>query len=84
WILETMVGDETAVIVLKTRGPMNKPIRSLEGRMIKLKNARIELFKSSIRLMVNNEVDIEPSQVEEIIANVGNNMSSLNFKLRKL
>ncbi|MCI45333.1 hypothetical protein A2U01_0066572, partial [Trifolium medium] len=80
WILETMVGDETAVIVLKTTGRMNKRIRSFEGKMIKLKNAKIELYKNSMRLMVNSEGDIEPSQAAEFIVKQDNNVSLLEWE----
>ncbi|GAU14368.1 hypothetical protein TSUD_249060 [Trifolium subterraneum] len=81
WILETTVGDDTGVIMLKTRVRHNKQVRSLEGRMVTVRNSRVELFKGSMRLMMNDQGIIQPSNAEEIIVDVSNNFSLLNFNV---
>ncbi|MCI52321.1 hypothetical protein A2U01_0073565, partial [Trifolium medium] len=50
-ILESMVGDETIVIVLMTLvKEQNEQVKALEGKMVKLRNSRIEILNGFMRL----------------------------------
>ncbi|MCI46418.1 DNA-binding related protein, partial [Trifolium medium] len=59
-VAESLVGDETGMIVLKTIG-IDQTKRVREATMVRLRNAKIEMFKGSMRLMVKKAVDIEPA-----------------------
>jgi replication factor A1 len=77
-VVESLVGDETGMIILKTIG-IDQAKRVKETEMVRLRNAKIEVLKGSMRLMVKKAGDIEPAPDVEFIVKQDNNMSLIEF-----
>jgi replication factor A1 len=78
WIAESIVGDETGVIVLKTvRRDQAKRVR--HGKTIRLRNARVEVPNGSMKLMVRRAEDIEDAPDAAFTVKLDNNLSLIEW-----
>jgi len=79
-VAECTVGDETGVIVLIAK---NEQVdRAQPGKDLVLKNARVDMFKASMRLAVGQQGSITESSEEfSFKANADHNLSLIEFEL---
>eukprot|EP00252_Welwitschia_mirabilis_P022036 TRINITY_DN5829_c0_g1_i1.p1 TRINITY_DN5829_c0_g1~~TRINITY_DN5829_c0_g1_i1.p1 ORF type:complete len:147 (+),score=26.29 TRINITY_DN5829_c0_g1_i1:51-443(+) len=76
---ECLVGDETAMIVFVARGEQVDVMKN--GATVILRNAKIDMFKGSMRLAVGRPGHIEVIDSEDIDVNKDNNLSLIEFDL---
>ncbi|WJX64283.1 hypothetical protein P8452_49087 [Trifolium repens] len=80
WIAETIVGDETAIIVLKTNHRnQTRRIRLRRGKTISLRNARVEVPNGSMKLMVARAEDIEDAPDAAFTVKLDNSLSLIEW-----
>ncbi|KAF5742302.1 Nucleic acid-binding [Tripterygium wilfordii] len=78
-ISECLIGDETGTILFTARNDqvdMMKP-----GATVILRNAKIDMFKSSMRLAVDKWGRIEVTQSAEFVVKEDNNLSLVEYEL---
>ncbi|KAK9788294.1 hypothetical protein WJX73_003282 [Symbiochloris irregularis] len=76
---ECLVGDETATIILTARNDqvdLCKP-----GACLIVRNAKIDMFRTSMRLAVDQWGKVELASELDITPNVDNNLSNIEFEL---
>ncbi|XP_068657801.1 uncharacterized protein At4g28440-like [Aristolochia californica] len=78
-IAECVVGDETGTIVFTAR---NEQVDLMipEATVI-LRNAKIDMFKGSMRLAVDKWGRVEVTEPAEFTVNEGNNLSLVEYEL---
>ncbi|KAL8140399.1 hypothetical protein V2J09_006420 [Rumex salicifolius] len=78
-IAECLVGDETGCIVFTARNEqidMMKP-----GNTVILRNAKIDMFKGSMRLAVDKWGRVEVTDLAQFVVNQENNLSLIEYEL---
>ncbi|KAL5100550.1 hypothetical protein RYX36_004877 [Vicia faba] len=78
-IAESFVGDETGVIILTARNDQVDLMK--EGSTIILRNAKIDMFKGSMRLAVDKWGRIEVTEPATFTVKEDNNMSLIEYEL---
>ncbi|KAL5202246.1 hypothetical protein ABZP36_013198 [Zizania latifolia] len=78
-IAECLVGDETGVIVFTAR---NEQVDLLKpGSTVILRNARIDMFKGSMRLAVDKWGRVEVTEPANFAVKEDNNLSLVEYEL---
>eukprot|EP00271_Cylindrocystis_brebissonii_P004818 TRINITY_DN16731_c0_g2_i1.p1 TRINITY_DN16731_c0_g2~~TRINITY_DN16731_c0_g2_i1.p1 ORF type:complete len:136 (+),score=29.23 TRINITY_DN16731_c0_g2_i1:176-583(+) len=79
-IAECIVGDETGVIVFTARDAQYDMMKA--GSIVHLRNAKIDMFKGSMRLCVDKWGRVEPAEdVKDLTPNETNNLSLVEYEL---
>lgn len=78
-ISESIVGDETGVVVLTARNDQVELVK--EGTTITLRDAKIDLFRGSMRLIVDRNGRIEVTEGANIKPKEDLNMSLIEYKV---
>ncbi|XP_061344367.1 uncharacterized protein At4g28440-like [Gastrolobium bilobum] len=78
-IAESLVGDETAMIVFTARNDQVDLMK--EGSTLILRNAKIDLFKGSMRLAVDKSGRIEVAEPASFTVKEDNNMSLIEYEV---
>jgi len=79
-IAECLVGDETGVIVFTARNEQVDLMK--EGMKLILRNAKIDMFKGSMRLAVDKWGRVEPApDAEDFVVKEDNNFSLVEYEL---
>lgn len=78
-LAECLVGDETAMIVFTARGDQVDLMKT--GATVILRNAKIDMFKGSMRLVVDRSGRIEPTEPADFEVKEDNNLSLIEFEL---
>jgi ssDNA-binding replication factor A large subunit len=73
-VVDSLVGDETGTILLRTMG-MKQAKRVKVWSTIRLRNARTYLFNNHLRLKVQNAEDIEDAPTAKFVVKEQNNVS---------
>lgn len=78
---ECLVGDETGMIIFTARNDQVEQMKS--GATLTLNNAKIDMFKGSMRLAVDNRAGgkIEQSDPADFSVKEDNNLSLIEFEL---
>ncbi|KAI4384289.1 hypothetical protein MLD38_002464 [Melastoma candidum] len=76
---ECLVGDETGIIVFVARNDQVDLMK--EGNTVTLRNARIEMFKGSMRLAVDKWGRIEVGEPVDFTVKEDNNLSLIEFEM---
>ncbi|XWS36573.1 hypothetical protein CRYUN_Cryun20dG0096200 [Craigia yunnanensis] len=76
---ECLVGDETGMIIFFARGEQVDLMK--EGTTLTLRNAKINLFKGSIRLAVDNLGRIEVTEPASFTVKEDNNLSLIEYEV---
>lgn len=78
-IAECTVGDTSGIILFTAR---NEQVDLMtQGRYVILRNAKIDMFKGSMRLAVNQWGKIEPTEGESFDCKTDNNLSLVEYEL---
>ncbi|XP_021902239.1 uncharacterized protein At4g28440-like isoform X1 [Carica papaya] len=78
-IAECLVGDETGTILFTAR---NDQVESMNpGNTVNLRNAKIDMFKGSMRLAVDKWGRIEDTEPANFIVKEDNNLSLVEYEL---
>lgn len=85
-VAEALVGDATGVVVLSARGAEQIEAVSKPGSVLRLRKARVDMYRGSMRLCVVNGDGGAIERADDGAASVpsvdeGNNMSLLEFEL---
>jgi replication factor A1 len=78
-IAECLVGDETGVIVFTARNEQVDLMK--EGVTVILRNAKIDMFKGSMRLAVDKWGRVEPADAADFVVKEDNNFSLVEYEL---
>ncbi len=78
-LAECLVGDETGIIIFTARGDQVDLMK--EGSSVVLNNAKIDLFKGSMRLAVDRWGKIEPTEPVSFTVKEDNNFSLIEYEL---
>ncbi|PSS05834.1 Nucleic acid-binding, OB-fold protein [Actinidia chinensis var. chinensis] len=78
-IAECLVGDETGVIVFTARNDQVDMVKA--GTTVILRNAKIDMFKGSMRLAVDKWGRIEVAEPASFEVKEGNNLSLVEYEL---
>ncbi|EFJ10880.1 hypothetical protein SELMODRAFT_97896 [Selaginella moellendorffii] len=78
-IAECIVGDETGVIVFAARNEQVDQVK--EGTTIIIRNAKIDMFKGSMRLAVDKWGRIEVTDPADFVVKEDNNLSLVEYEL---
>eukprot|EP00249_Psilotum_nudum_P010692 c22702_g1_i1 orf=635-1054(-) len=78
-IAECIVGDETGVIVFTARNEQVDVMK--EGTTVILRNAKIDMFRGSMRLAVDKWGRIEVTESAGFDVKVDNNLSLIEYEL---
>eukprot|EP01018_Ginkgo_biloba_P022675 Gb_30951 [translate_table: standard] len=78
-IAECLVGDETGIILFTARNEQVDLMK--EGVTVILRNAKIDMFKGSMRLAVNKWGRIEVTRPAEFVVKESNNLSLVEYEL---
>ncbi|KAG7573536.1 Nucleic acid-binding OB-fold [Arabidopsis suecica] len=78
-ISECLVGDETACILFTARNDQVDLMRP--GATVNLRNAKIDMFKGSMRLAVDKWGRIEVTEPADITVKEDNNLSLVEYEL---
>ncbi|CAH8365626.1 unnamed protein product [Eruca vesicaria subsp. sativa] len=78
-ISECLVGDETASILFTARNDQVDLMKP--GATVNLRNAKIDMFKGSMRLAVDKWGRIEVTEPVEMSVKVDNNLSLVEYEL---
>lgn len=78
-IAECLVGDETGTILLTARNDQVDQVKP--GTTIILRNAKIDMFKGSMRLAVDKWGRIELTEPENFVVKEDNNLSLVEYEL---
>lgn len=78
-VAECIVGDETGVIVFTAR---NEQVDvATVGAYMVLRNAKIDMFRGSMRLVVDQWGKVEPAEEESFEPLTTNNLSLVEYEL---
>ncbi|KAL0001341.1 hypothetical protein SO802_015122 [Lithocarpus litseifolius] len=78
-IAECLVGDETATIVFTAR---NEQVDLMQpGATVILRNAKIDMFKGSMRLAVDKWGRVEVTEPAKFVVKEDNNLSLVEYEL---
>ncbi|KAL6627046.1 hypothetical protein ACP70R_030772 [Stipagrostis hirtigluma subsp. patula] len=78
-IAECLVGDETGAIVFTARNEQVDLLKA--GATVILRNAKIDMFKGSMRLAVDKWGRIEPTEPASFTVKEDNNLSLVEYEL---
>ncbi|KAL0545819.1 hypothetical protein IC582_015715 [Cucumis melo] len=78
-IAECLVGDETGTILFTARNDQVDQLKP--GTTIILRNAKIDMFKGSMRLAVDKWGRIEIADPEDFVVKEDNNLSLVEYEL---
>ncbi|KAK9707398.1 hypothetical protein RND81_07G195100 [Saponaria officinalis] len=78
-LAECLVGDETGIIVFTARNDQVDKMKA--GSTVTLRNAKIDMFKGSMRLAVDKWGRIEESDAADFSVKEDNNLSLIEFEL---
>lgn len=78
-IAECIVGDETGVIVFTARNEQVDLMQ--EGVTVILRNAKIDMFKGSMRLAVDKWGRVEVTDPASFVVKADNNLSLIEYEL---
>jgi len=78
-IAECLVGDETGLIVFTARNDQVEKMKA--GTTVTLRNAKIDMFKGSMRLGVDRWGLIEEADQTDFAVKEDNNLSLIEFEL---
>ncbi|KAK6124378.1 hypothetical protein DH2020_041871 [Rehmannia glutinosa] len=78
-IAECLVGDETGVILFTARNGQVELMKP--GNTVILRNAKIDMFKGSMRLAVDKWGRIEVAEPENFVVKEDNNLSLVEYEL---
>ncbi|XWS36572.1 hypothetical protein CRYUN_Cryun20dG0096100 [Craigia yunnanensis] len=78
-IAECLVGDETGMIIFVARNEQVELMK--EGTTLTLRNAKINLFKGSMRLAVDNLDDVEVAEPASFTVKENNNLSLIEYEV---
>ncbi|KAJ0989089.1 hypothetical protein J5N97_007445 [Dioscorea zingiberensis] len=78
-IAECLIGDETGTIIFTAR---NEQVELLKpGTTVILRNAKIDMFKGSMRLAVDKWGRVEVAEPAEFTVKEDNNLSLVEYEL---
>ncbi|KAM7250571.1 hypothetical protein ACFE04_022454 [Oxalis oulophora] len=78
-IAECLVGDETGIIIFTARNDQVDLMKN--GAFVTLRNAKIDMFKGSMRLAVDRKGKIEASEPDSFTVKEDNNLSLIEYEL---
>ncbi|KAF9613074.1 hypothetical protein IFM89_005522 [Coptis chinensis] len=78
-IAESLVGDETGIIVFTARNDQVDLMKA--GTTVILRNAKIDMFKGSMRLAVDKWGRVEVSEPASFTVKEDNNLSLIEYEL---
>ncbi|XWS63660.1 hypothetical protein CRYUN_Cryun06bG0120200 [Craigia yunnanensis] len=78
-IAECLVGDETGMIIFTARNEQVDLMK--EGTTVTLRNAKIDMFKGSMRLAVDKWGRVEVAEPASFTVKEDNNLSLIEFEL---
>ncbi|KAI3408332.1 uncharacterized protein J3R85_020325 [Psidium guajava] len=78
-VAESLVGDDTAMIVFVARNDQVDLVA--EGSTLTLRNAKIEMYKGSMRLAVDRWGRIEVDEPASFTVKTDNNISLVEFEM---
>ncbi|KAL3617117.1 hypothetical protein CASFOL_039511 [Castilleja foliolosa] len=78
-IAECLIGDETGTILFTARNEQVELMKA--GNTVILRNAKIDMFKASMRLAVDKWGLIEIAEPAEFVVNEDNNLSLIEYEL---
>lgn len=78
-IAESLVGDETGTILFTSRNEQVDLMK--EGATLILRNAKIDMFKGSMRLAVDKWGRIEETETADFSVKEDNNLSLVEYEL---
>ncbi|CAM8947231.1 unnamed protein product [Rhodiola kirilowii] len=78
-IAECLVGDETGMIVFTARNDQVELMK--EGTTVILRNAKIDMYKGSMRLAVDKWGRVEVTEPASFTVKEENNLSLIEFEL---
>ncbi|WCJ38431.1 Nucleic acid-binding OB-fold-like protein [Euphorbia peplus] len=78
-IAECLVGDETGLIIFTARNDQVDLMK--EGSTVILRNAKIDMFKGSMRLAVDKWGRVEPTEPASFTVKEDNNLSLIEYEL---
>lgn len=78
-LAECLAGDESAMIVFTARGDQVDLMKT--GATVILRNAKVDMFKGSMRLVVDRSGRIEPTEPADFEVKEDNNLSLIEFEL---
>jgi replication factor A1 len=78
-IAECIVGDDTGVIVFTARNEQVDLMK--EGITVTIRNAKIDMFKGSMRLAVDKWGRVEVAEPADFIVKEDNNLSLVEYEL---
>ncbi|KNA23574.1 hypothetical protein SOVF_023790 [Spinacia oleracea] len=79
-LAECLVGDETGMIIFTARNDQVEMLKA--GTIVTLRNARIDIYKGSMRLAVDRwgRIDVE-TELPDFTVKEDNNLSLIEFEL---
>ncbi|PSS28627.1 Nucleic acid-binding, OB-fold protein [Actinidia chinensis var. chinensis] len=77
-LAECLVGDETGIIVFTARNDQVDVMK--DGTTVTLSNAKIDIFKGSMRLAVDRSGRVEVSEPADFSVKENNNLSLIEFE----
>ncbi|KAL6542826.1 hypothetical protein OROHE_010346 [Orobanche hederae] len=78
-IAECLIGDETGTILFTARNDQVEMMKP--GNTVILRNAKIDMFKGSMRLAVDKWGRVETTEPAEFVVKEDNNMSLVEYEL---
>ncbi|KAM7484237.1 hypothetical protein LguiA_000246 [Lonicera macranthoides] len=78
-LAECLVGDETGMIIFTARNDQVDLVR--EGATVILRNAKIDMFKGSMRLAVDKWGRVEITEAADFSVKEDSNLSLIEFEL---
>ncbi|MED6143672.1 hypothetical protein PIB30_007970 [Stylosanthes scabra] len=78
-IAECLVGDETGMIIFTARNDQVDEMK--EGSTVILRNAKIDMFKGSMRLAVDKWGRVEVTEPASFTVKEDNNLSLIEYEL---
>ncbi|KAL9226332.1 hypothetical protein vseg_002159 [Gypsophila vaccaria] len=78
-LAECLVGDETGIIVFTARNDQVEKMKA--GSTVTLRNAKIDMFKGTMRLAVDKLGRIEEADAADFAVKEDNNLSLIEFEL---
>ncbi|KAF7840289.1 replication factor A1 [Senna tora] len=78
-IAECLIGDETGTIIFTARNEQVELMQ--EGATVILRNAKIDMFKGSMRLAVDKWGRIEVTEPAKFVVKEDNNLSLVEYEL---
>ncbi|MBA0596436.1 hypothetical protein Gorai_013256 [Gossypium raimondii] len=81
-IAESLVGDETGMIIFTARNEQAFAVDFMkEGATLTLRNAKIDMFKGSMRLAVDKWGRVEVAEPDSFKVKEDNNLSLIEYEL---